>query len=364
MNLHIVPDNVFINKFYENLKELNLAENNRIVVRTNNSKLKYLKHEFPFSPLYTPAFDTLTGDTGHYEKVFIHQFTPLLYRWVAKNRFRELNWMVWGSDLYNLPFVDAPLYETLTLRQYVKQKISLQGFLYRAKVYLLHHRHRKEAYRKVSNVLTWMDSEYDFARTHLPDLNAAHKFFFYENDIPYQALDELLVRGEPQPPKERPVYVLGNSATPELNHLDAVALLEAQGLQADLCIPVSYGDEHYARFLKKNMPSYSGGELRFVDQYMRFDEYLQFINRADGLIMNNIRPQGYGNILMMMYLGKKIFLNEKNFSIPELQKSGLKWESIREVKVSGEQRYAQNKLAVSELLSHDSLLKRYRELFS
>jgi hypothetical protein len=36
---------------------------------------------------------------------------------------------------------------------------------------------------------------------------------------------------------------------------------------------------------------------------MAFEEYLNFLAASDGLIMNTVRPQGYGNILMMMYVG-------------------------------------------------------------
>ena len=107
MNLHIVPDNTFINKFYENLQELGLTGTNRVVVRINEPELKSVKHNLPFAPLYSSRFESLVGNTFEYEKVFIHYFTPLLYRWVATHKFRELNWMVWGGDLYNLPGLDT-----------------------------------------------------------------------------------------------------------------------------------------------------------------------------------------------------------------------------------------------------------------
>ena len=363
MNLHIVPDNVFINKFYSNLQELNIIDNNKFVVRTNHTKLQYVKHNLPFSKPYTRKFDALTGDTSAYEKVFIHQFTPLLYRWVALNTFQELNWMVWGSDLYNLPSVNIPLYEELTSTRYFERKGSLHAVLYRLKVSLFHERYRKKAYAKVRHVLTWMGCEHEFALRHLSGLQAGHAFFFYENDVPYRMLDEVMLQDSPPPERSRPVYILGNSATPELNHIDAVALMDRQGVRADLWVPISYGDKRYARFLKKNLV-YKGGEVRFIDEYLDFRQYLQLLNQADGLIMNNIRPQGYGNILMMMYMGKKIFLNEKNFSAPELDRSGLIWQPLDKLGAVPGPEWSKNKSVVTRLLSHDTLLKTYAGLFS
>jgi dTDP-N-acetylfucosamine:lipid II N-acetylfucosaminyltransferase len=365
MNLHIVPDNVFVNKFYENLVELGISDRNRVVVRSNSRNLKYIRHDLPFAPLYSTAFRALTGETHTYRGVFIHQYTPLLYKWVATNDFNELNWMIWGADLYNLPDLQSGLYERLTLTRYVHQKFSLHDFLYRSKVFLLHDRYKKGAYAKVTHVLTWMTSEFNFAIEHVPGLRAAHHhFFFYENDVPYKAMDEIPYADNARSLRETPAYILGNSSTPELNHLDAVKWMDSSGVEADLLVPVSYGDTNYRRFLKKNLSFYRGGELRFVENYMTFQDYLQFLNAADGLIMNNIRPQGYGNIFMMMYMGKKIFLNERNLSISDLNQHGLIWQPIKELKTTEYLNWKQNRSMVSNLLSHNILLKTYRELFS
>jgi hypothetical protein len=80
--------------------------------------------------------------------------------------------------------------------------------------------------------------------------------------------------------------------------------------------------------------------------------------------MNNLRPQGYGNIFMMMYLGKKIFLNPNNLSIPELNSAGLLWQPISEIQNSEGLNWKNNTLAVSRLLSHSTLLDVYQKLFS
>jgi dTDP-N-acetylfucosamine:lipid II N-acetylfucosaminyltransferase len=363
MNLHIVPDNVFINKFYDNLRELDIADRNKIVVRTNHNRLKAIRHDFPFAPLYSAKFDTITGDVSTYKNVFIHQFTPLLFRWVVANNFRKLNWMVWGADIYNLPFVTTKLYEPLTQKRYAEGRFSLQNFLYRLKVKILHDKYRKQAYAKIDNVLTWMNSEYDFAIQHIGTLKAAHAFFFYENEVPYQALDEMTSEASAFRADGRPHYIVGNSATAELNHLDAVRLMEELGVKADLSIPLSYGDASYARFLKKSLGFYSGGEVRFIDQYLKFPEYVKFLSSADGLIMNNIRPQGYGNILMMMYLGRQVYLNEKNLSVPELDRGGLLWKSLKNINNNYQPDWQANKLAVTKQLSHELLLKTYANLF-
>ncbi|WP_276369977.1 TDP-N-acetylfucosamine:lipid II N-acetylfucosaminyltransferase [Chryseolinea sp. H1M3-3] len=360
MNLHIVPDNTFSNKFYDNLLELNLSGNNKIVVRTNEEKLKNIKHALPFAPLYSKRFASLVGDTAHYKKVFIHYFTPLLYRWVATHTFQELNWMIWGGDLYNLSSLDELCYEPLTLNNYVRQDWSAQTKLYNLKVLLTQRPFQKKAYSKVKNILTWMTEEYKFALDHLP-INADHKFFFYENQLPYGRLDGVI---RSSGSSDKLSLIIGNSGSPTNNHLDAVKFLEDSKISADLYFPVSYGDARYISFLKKNI-KFSFGRVEFIERFMPFDEYLNFIVSADGLVMNSTRPQGYGNILMMMYIGKPVFFNSKNISLPDLNAAGLKWFSLESLKsLETLKNDAGNKVAVMNLLSHERLLKEYQILFS
>lgn len=362
MNLHIVPDNTFINRFYANLIEAGVASNNRFVVRTNGSTLKSIKHDFSFAKPYTRKFDDLVGDTAQYDGVFIHQFSPLLYKWVATHAFKQLDWMVWGADLYNLPFVRAELYAPLTQRYYVGRNTSIHHWLYLAKVWLLHARYRRQAYSRVNHVLTWMKSEFDFACAQLDALQASQRFFFYENDLPYHALDQMAKSGS-NAATGRPLYIVGNSATPELNHLDAIDWMEENGVEADLVVPLSYGDMRYAQFLMKQKPAYRHGTIRFLTEYMSFDAYLNLLASADGLIMNNVRPQGYGNILMMMYLGKQVFLNARNLSVPELNDAGLIWEPLQHMVEKNERPWPNNRERVLNLLSHEKLIATYQSLF-
>jgi dTDP-N-acetylfucosamine:lipid II N-acetylfucosaminyltransferase len=359
MNLHIAPDNTFTNKFYENLQELGLTNNNKVVIRSNEKKLKSIKRALPFAPLYSSRFENLVGDTLEYEKVFIHYFTPLMYRWVARHEFRELNWMVWGGDLYNVPSLDSSCYEPLTYEKFVKRNRSWQTKLYHFKILLAQSRFSKKAYAQISNILTWMKEEYTFAIEHLP-IDAQHKFFFYENEVPYHRLDALTTRVKGP---GRTLLIVGNSGSPTNNHLDAIQFLEENRVNADLIVPLSYGDPHYISFLKKEI-KFSNGKVTLLERFMPFEEYLNLIASSDGLIMNSLRPQGYGNIFMMMYLGKPVYLNPKNISLPDLDRAGLKWLPINVLSSPGHFKADLiNKEAVINFLSHDRLIREYRRLF-
>lgn len=363
MNLHIVPDSKFINTFCANLQELGVLQNNKVIVRSNK-KLQYIEQDLSHAPLYSSKFRSLVGDTMQYDAVYIHLFSPLMYRWVTMHAFKELNWIVWGADLYNLPFIHVNFYEEITRKKYSTKNKSIAEWLYLLKVWFTNMPYKKKAYSKVDNILTWMKSEYAFARTNIPSLRAEHKFFFYENQLPYQQLDATAL---PSREIERtlPSIIVGNSGYPTNNHLDVVEYMILHNVKANLYIPVSYGDRHYINFLKQNLADYTNGTIEFIDKYMSFDEYLNFLRDSDALVMNNIRPQGYGNVLMMLYLEKPVFLNERNISFPDLKVNGIvtcDWKEMNSILYR--KKTNENKEAILTLLSHNRLLRVYQELFS
>jgi dTDP-N-acetylfucosamine:lipid II N-acetylfucosaminyltransferase len=366
MNLHIVPDSKFIDTFYKNLNSIDLLNNNRFVVSTIKQKLNYITYDLPFARLYTSQFMKLTGDTRAYDKVVIHQFSPLMYRWVATNNFKNLSWCIWGGDLYHLPGISSDVYEKRTWSEFVQKQFSLKDLLYKSKVYLTNLPFRGTAYGKVLNVLTWMETEYQYATRHLPSLSASHQFFFYENAIPYHALDDAkaeFLEKNGQRQKDKFLLILGNSGTETNNHIDALEEISKTSLSADIIIPVSYGNESYVRFLKKNIGFYKNGNVTFLDKFMDFSAYLNLLLSADGLVMNHRRPQGYGNIFLMMYLGKPVFLNPENFSIEDLNRHRLQWHSIKSIKDLPSLSQHDNAAAIRDLLSHERLLNIYQALF-
>ena len=363
MNLHIVPDSKFINTFSANLNELGLLSKNRLIV-ASKKQVKYVEGNFPRAPLYSSTFKSICGDTMQYEAVYIHLFSPLMYRWVATNSFRQLNWMVWGADLYNLPGIKTDFYGAITKREYSSRGKHLAEWLYLLKVLITNSHFKEKAYAKIDNVLTWMTTEYSFAKSNIPSLRADHKFFFYENQIPYQKLDERSADAK-EANKNVPLIIVGNSGYPTNNHLDAIDYMEKHNVKADLCIPVSYGDKRYIAFLKRRLATYSNGTINFVEKYMDFDEYLNLLSSADAFIMNSIRPQGYGNVLMMLYMGKPVFMNERNISAPDLKKNGIETNDWSEMNsILSIKPPLQNKEAIANLLSHSRLMIVYRELFS
>lgn len=338
---------------------MGLSGNNKFVIASPKAQLTHIRFPVAFGKIGSTEFTRAIGNTNQYEKVFIHQFSPLLYKWVATNSFKQLNWAIWGGDLYNLPGFDTFLYEPQTLK-FVRSRFSLSEFLYQQKIKLLQDRYREKAYAQVDNILTWMKGEYQFAKNHIPSLRAQHQFFFYENDTSYAEVERERFAEATNPGKRK--IVLGNSGTPTNNHLDALSFLAASQIEAKVIIPGSYGDKSYMNFLRKKCNQYSAKlEIEFMDKFLSFPDYVKMLRNADEFVSYSIRPQGYGNIFLMMAIGKPVFFNPKNISIPDLDALGIGVQKLNKEFQSQPMRRQEK---VSSIFSEERLTKLYGELFS
>jgi hypothetical protein len=61
-----------------------------------------------------------------------------------------------------------------------------------------------------------------------------------------------------------------------------------------------------------------------VEDFLKPEEYLELINSADVALMNHDRQQGLGNILTLLYLGKKVFLRPDTNSYRYFTSRGIK----------------------------------------
>jgi len=120
--------------------------------------------------------------------------------------------------------------------------------------------------------------------------------------------------------------LIGNSADPSNNHIEMLEMLSTFAKQ-DISIycPLSYyGDQNYIGLIIEK-----GKEL-FKDRFipltamMTTQEYAEFMNDMDIAIMNHNRQQGLGNILPLLYLGKKVYIRSDISTFSFLTNAGCK----------------------------------------
>lgn len=147
--------------------------------------------------------------------------------------------------------------------------------------------------------------------------------------------------------------LLGNSATTTCNHIDGIDLInEIEDFQGKLIIPLSYGDQAYKELIKDYLHHSFKGEAMVLEDFMPFDEYTKIISTCSLVVMPHKRQQGLGNILMLMNLGAKIFLDKDNLLYTYLIEQGFVVYTLEDIS----QKCFQDKLAENQIENNRRLL--------
>lgn len=371
MNLHIFNDEKFFDPFVSKLEQLNLTTNNKFIVR-RGGQFKYIKRvDLVSSTLDSNKFSTQVGDISSYDKVFLHAFNNDLKRWVLRNKFNELNWMIWGSELYESKSVSYPLFEPGTqLLKEDTQNIEdiLKDGLRKVKNYILNIQSQK-AYQKIDNILTWITPEYKFAIQNIEGLAAQHKYFLYGFDTDIETLSKLFSIHEklPQIADNKLKCILGNSGAITNNHVDALHKMSGIYFE-EILIPVSYGHHKYVSRLKdKIKENYSFLNVKYMESFVKFKEYVEMFYEYPIFINNSLRPLGMGNIWLALLTGKIVFMNSKNFMYQYMKDLNLQVFDIDNIQ--NIDKYAaiidreKNKKIVLNYLSTEKIERIYLDIF-
>ncbi|MEC4089926.1 TDP-N-acetylfucosamine:lipid II N-acetylfucosaminyltransferase [Pseudoalteromonas rubra] len=131
--------------------------------------------------------------------------------------------------------------------------------------------------------------------------------------------------------------LLGNSAAPPNNHIEALDVLHSlMGNKRTVYLPLSYGASskvrdkiiHYARNLDL--------DIEPLTEFMEQTEYFKLISECSHVVMNHCRQQGVGNIVVALYLGSRVFVNEKNDAYSHFRDLGCVIHTMAELQNSPE----------------------------
>jgi len=137
MNLHLMPDDKFLDDFIDIAESVDKFNNNTYVAYRAHftDKLKYINNEKVIVAKYkSQEFINAIGDLGKYDKIFIHFFSEEMWDFVLTvPPQKKIYWLFWGGDFYYPPeYFDKFLFDTKT-RKYFKDK---QAAFYQPKSFL------------------------------------------------------------------------------------------------------------------------------------------------------------------------------------------------------------------------------------
>lgn len=345
--LHVIPDNKFIDAAHDIFEEA-APDAHDYLIFSSGCRLRYIHN---FEPIRVSPAQILDAclRLDEYSAVFIHYLNNearlLIHSAPAHTKFI---WLAWGADYYHLLGPENTFLLPSTLAMLAGEPIStgrnFANFLAEAKeaamapAHFLHRlklRRRTRAFcasapaettllRRFSALATPIEEDYLALRAHHPSL-----------DIPFLDWNYWTENFSPRRLPTRPTgnnILLGNSATPTNNHLDALELLaDAVPHDRTVICPLSYGLPRYADLVEEKGHALLGNRFVPLREYTNSESYAKTISSCSIVIMNHLRQQALGNIIIALCSGSHLFLQAGNPVRATLSKMGITTNEIAEV---------------------------------
>ena len=93
---------------------------------------------------------------------------------------------------------------------------------------------------------------------------------------------------------------------------------------------MSYGDKKYKEKLIKYGTESFGHNFKPIHNFLPLNDYLKVLSECKIAVFGQKRQMGYGNIIFLLLLGVKLFLNKESLIFLNLKKNNVTLFSIQD----------------------------------
>lgn len=283
----------FVEKFIDFINEYYSKDENCFYIYDNVDNCEHLTSVNDDNVEYTSnLFRSVRLDRmSSGDKLFIHGF--FLNHFVEYGKYatkrlsrNQLVLIIYGADLYN--------------NRYILQK----NFLHPG-VWLQEYK-KKQLIKKIGLFMTFASPDYDLMHKWF-GANGKQFDILYPSNANFEQLST--IRNLDKDNNKIVRILLGNSATSTNRHEEALEWLKKYKEEnIQIICPLSYGDMVYGGQIVTKGQEIFGDKFIPVTDYMDIEDYTDLLNSVDIAVYNNNRQQATGNIEILGYLGKKIYV--------------------------------------------------------
>jgi len=216
------------------------------------------------------------------EKIIVHSLASpwlLLYLSLFPGLGQKVHWAIWGKDLYYYRLLE--------------------------KKHLHHHIYeffRKKVFKNIGNTLVYVKGDYELAQQWYGVKGKNYDCFMYPSNL-HKEIDI-------NPREHTTINIqIGNSAERSNNHFDVFEmLLPYREENIRIYAPLSYGDRTYANEVIKKGKALFGKKFIPLTEFIPYSEYLDYLGTIDIVIFGHKRQQALGNSIILLGLGKKVYM--------------------------------------------------------
>ncbi|GHD48886.1 4-alpha-L-fucosyltransferase glycosyl transferase group 56 [Marinobacter persicus] len=219
------------------------------------------------------------------EKIILHGLNRRVLNVLLVNPhlLKKCYWVIRGGDLY----------------QYQSPKPKVSQKIKELK--------RSFIIKRLGHIVTYIPGDVELARKWYGATGKYHECLIYISNV----VDFDIVPESPkiQNPDSKIKILLGNSADPSNNHIEALErLLPYKEHDIKIYCPLSYGDQSYAQKVIDSGHNHFGDKFVPLTSFLAFDKYVEFLKSIDIAIFNHHRQQAMGNTITLLAMGKRVFL--------------------------------------------------------
>jgi hypothetical protein len=344
--------------------------NNKFVVVTKQEKFNYIKTT-PITKISPIKFLSrkFAKSLTQYEFVVVHWMDELKMQLIM-NAPKEVKfvWIGWGGDYYG--YIEKNLYLPLTQNLIVNMSASTGKPSFKSRIknlvkqnlFLGGIRDKEKVLNRIDYFAPVLEEDYHLVA------NSFKVFMPRFIDWNYGTLEDDIIPDMSITISGNNILV-GNSATAENNHLDTFELLKYIDLtDRKIICPLSYGDPEYGKIVEMKAKEQFGDKVDTLATFLPINEYNKIISSCSVVVMNHLRQQAVGNIVSMLFLGAKVFLNKKNPVYDFFKNNGAVIFSIDELTddsigtILSEDEKHINKEVLKKYWTRDVILEKTRSL--
>lgn len=353
--IHLLSDEKVVNRTFNEYKEC--------LDDFNHVGLLFLNGEIKFATIPTfykvsnsrDAYSIVNPFLPNVKYVIVHYLTSEKLKFIRKlPKSIKICWFIYGGDLFNRYLVN---------------------FGYK----LCYKNNRKNSFKIVlKSILRYLEFQYLVKRVDIFADNAStmsliQKYSRNNKDLDFVELfaytvDEILGSLYKSPFIDGDTIIIGNSASFTNNHYYILDLIKNININHKIVLQLAYGgSSEYVHSIKLEYSSYFSN-ISFNENFCSLEDYQNLLNSGDTFIFGHWREEAEGNIITALYLGKKVYLSNKNALLEHYRSKGFILFTLENITNDYEEKLSQldkskNRTLAEELYNKERLFRLLKETF-
>lgn len=337
MNLHVTNDiyGLYTLEIAERINNSDYKNNNIII---NLSETVTLKDEsVVYIPITDLSFKNYINKLQQIDKVVFHpyNFTSYEFLKILLKKFPDMKiyWVCWSYEFYNLPHVVNKLYDPFSFK-YIRSKISFSG------------RVKKLLVNSIIELRGWIGLKKNYWQklrhaSSLPDYFCTPfpSDFNYLNQIitqnhllfepfSYLSLNKIMPQLDSFSSKGNKIMI-GHSSSPDGNHYEVIKMISSINNNYPILMPLAYGDKEYASVISKAANTLFKN-VEILEDKIERSAYYRKLCEVGWAVINVKVQQGVGNIIGLIWIGAKVFLDKRSSVYIDFNDWGIKIFNIQD----------------------------------